>query len=66
MKHRKWTFKGIRYHDDPRIVYARTEEDARHLAMIARWGAPTGIYAPRYAGVGLTLVSEEPMDEADV
>ena len=28
----------------------------KDLAMLALWGAPTGIYAPRYRGVGLTLL----------
>ena len=38
-------------------VEARTEAEARRLAMETRWGPPRGIYAPAYKGAGLHLIS---------
>lgn len=60
----QFVFRGLRYDDGERVVWAHNEEEARHLAMCARWGPPTGIYAPRYRGVGLILLSG-PLLEAD-
>lgn len=49
-----YTFCGL----DGRVVSVRaaSEHDARHQAMVDRWGPPVGIYAPRYHGAGLKLV----------
>lgn len=51
-----YTFRGVKYDEGTRVVKAMNEADARHKAMEVRWGPATGIYAPIYAGAGLTLV----------
>jgi len=61
----RYWFRGVKHNDGVRMVEAANEDDARHLAMAVRWGPATGIYAPRYKGLGLTLVKvEEIPDEA--
>lgn len=55
-----FTFSG--YRDDQTTVTAATEQEARHLAMLDRWGPPRTaedrrIYGSHYSGLGLTLVS---------
>ena len=40
-------------------VDAPSETRARHLAMVARWGEPRGIYWPLYRGLGLELISTD-------
>lgn len=52
----KWTIKG---NGGERVVKAYDEAEARHLAMVKRWGPPTGIYGQRYMGLGLDVVSQE-------
>lgn len=41
------------------VVKANDESYARHLAMIKRWGPPTGIYGPDYKGRGLSLIEKK-------
>ncbi len=63
----KWTFEGV-HNEIPnpppfRVeVEADNEAEARHLAMVARWGsrAPNIMPSPmtgKYVGAGLTLIS---------
>ena len=40
----------------PTTVQAASEADGRHLAMVSKWGPPSGMYGPRYKGQGLELV----------
>lgn len=54
----KWTLKGV---GGTRSVKAYDEREARHLAMVKRWGPPSGIYGQLYAGIGLEIVSQEPI-----
>ena len=62
----RWTFQGL-HNDIPNappfevMVEADDEEEARHLAMMARWGARAPNIAPnifngRYEGRGLVLI----------
>lgn len=53
----QWTLTG---NAGTRVVTAATEAEARHKAMVERWGPPTGIYGPTYRGVGLEIVRQEP------
>lgn len=63
----KWTFRGIgnEVPDPPPIevtVVASDEAEARHLAMVARWGRRAPKIAPspftgKYQGAGLMLVA---------
>ena len=39
-------------------VTARDESQARHFAMVERWGPPDGIYGGWYYGKGLSLVEQ--------
>jgi len=48
-----YTFRGP---GGERTVEAKTEAEARHLAMLVRWGPPDGIYASPYEGKGLDLI----------
>lgn len=52
-----YTFSGPKA--EYTTVTATDEYQARHLAMVARWGPPVGVYKHPYAGYGLTLVSVE-------
>jgi hypothetical protein len=58
----KFTFKGA---GGERTVTAPNEAEARHLAMVERWGPPNGRPAldtgpdGRYLSVGLDLASVE-------
>jgi hypothetical protein len=58
----KFTFKGA---GGERTVTAKTEAEARHKAMVERWGPPNGRPAKdtspdgRYLSVGLDLFSVE-------
>jgi hypothetical protein len=58
---RKWTFRGIL--GNITQVQATNEAEARHLAMVARWGGlPHGAifngHPPaRWAGLGLDLIN---------
>jgi hypothetical protein len=59
----RYTLKGLRSGEEPQVVDAASEDDARHEVMCLRWGPPTGIYAPRYKGEGLILIGMEELDE---
>lgn len=53
----RFEFSGVA---GDRSVIATTEVEARHLAMVDRWGKPTGIYGNslgQYSGNGLHLLS---------
>lgn len=52
-----YTFTGPK--SETTIVQAASEKVARHKAMVARWGPPTGIYTNPYWGLGLNLVKVE-------
>ncbi len=52
---REYTFRAR--NGDLVTVKARDEEEARSKAMEERWGPPTGMYRPRYRGMGLDLVN---------
>lgn len=43
-----------------RVVVASNESEARHLAMVQRWGPPSGMYGRRYEGRGLILLETKP------
>ena len=51
---KSYTFTGPK--GEVTTVKAIDEERARHLAMVARWGLPSGIYGSLYRGVGLNLI----------
>lgn len=63
----KYTFSGPadQLVDGPTTVESSTEGEARHLAMVARWGKPNGRPAKdtgadgRYLSAGLSLDSME-------
>lgn len=42
-------------------VEAPTEERARHLAMVKRWGPPRGNYEAPYKALGLDLIEVMPV-----
>jgi hypothetical protein len=50
-----YEFKGI--NADRFSVEADNEQEARHKAMLDRWGPPTGIYSHPYKGRGLEWVN---------
>jgi hypothetical protein len=59
-----FTFKGPgsdRFCEKETRVKATTEENARHEAMVARWGEPDGDYGPTYEGKGLELIDKKPI-----
>lgn len=37
-------------------VKVENEDYARHLAMVKRWGPPSGMYSSPYRGQGLNLI----------
>lgn len=47
-----YTVSGV---SGSRIIQAKNENEARHLAMLQKWGPPTGIYSDPYKGLGLTV-----------
>lgn len=55
-----YTFKGAK--PETTVVFASDEKEARHLAMVARWGdkpdpnVGTLVVLDRYSGYGLDLV----------
>ena len=55
----KYTFKGLKPTENITTVEAKNEKEARHLAMVKRWGPlPDTILGIRgfYQGLGLYLV----------
>lgn len=59
----KYTFKGVAEPRD-RSVYAKSEEEARDLAMRLQWGPPDGkvVHGKTYRGAGLDLISVSEVD----
>lgn len=55
----KWTLKGV---GGERTVTAYDEKEARHKAMVERWGYPTGIYGQVYHGIGLDVIKCEEVE----
>jgi hypothetical protein len=67
LRKQKYTFTG--FQGGETTVMAFSEAEARHLAMVERWGPPTGIWGstwnppkgvenPHYKGEGLSLKVE--------
>lgn len=56
----KYTFRGFKPTDNETTVEAANEIQARHLAMVKRWGPPPDIklgIKGYYQGSGLDLVN---------
>lgn len=53
---KRYTVRGA---GGTREVMAVDERNARHLAMVDRWGAPTGMYGWEYEGRGLSVTEEK-------